>query len=300
MCEGYLHPLYAESFSEFGIPIYLPNAKGWLIKRQIPDTPYFDAMGPYPLFFCEKWKALTTDLDDLKEELVSITLVIAPRSTPSFLNFQSYFNIFRPYKDHYLLDLSLPLNQTISKSKRRNSKKVLNNVDVHLSIAPNIDLESWVNLYNCLIRRHNINGIRAFSRRAFSKQLAIPNTHCFWVSHQGRIVGGNLYYLQGNIAYAHLSAFSEEGYELGAPYAVKWTAIQTLKEKVQWINFGGGTRSNNSQTGGLELFKRGWSSIAMKSYFCGKILIENTYQELVFSKEKTANSWFPAYRNSHF
>jgi len=36
--EGYLHPLYAQSFTNIGEPLFLPRCKGWLIKRQIPGT----------------------------------------------------------------------------------------------------------------------------------------------------------------------------------------------------------------------------------------------------------------------
>lgn len=300
MREGYHHPLYSASLSEFGTPIYLPKSNGWLIRRKIPGTSYYDAIGPYPLFFCDNWNSLTEDFDDLKDNLISISFVIAPRSMQSLNRFQSYFDIFRPYKDHYILDLSQPLNQTISKNKRRNSQRALRILDVNHTVAPNINLEKWIELYDCLIERHNIKGIRAFSRDAFSKQLKIPNTHCFWANHQGKLVGGNLYFLQNNTAYAHLSAFNRQGYEFGASYAIKWEAMTVLKDKVQWINFGGGTDIKRSHSNGLELFKKGWSSQTEQSYFCGKILNMNIYREIEQQKVGTPEEWFPAYRKDEF
>jgi len=298
--EGYLHPLYAESFSEIGTPLYLPKSKGWLIKRQIPGTNYFDAMGPYPLFFCENWDVLIEDFIGLKNELVSISLVLSPFSDFPINEYQDFFEIFKVYKDHYILDLSLPLNKTISKNKQRNAKRALRNLDVELKVSPNIDLDEWVILYNCLIELHDIDGLRAFSRKSFENQIAIPNTHYFRILHNRKVVGGNLFYIQGDVAYAHLSAFTEEGYELGAAYAVKWVALNHLKKMIRWVNFGGGVDESSEKIGGLDLFKKGWSSSSEKSYFCGKILNKELYEQLSIQKSDNNNQWFPSYRYNDF
>jgi len=296
--RGYLHPLYAQSFSEMGTPLYLPKCGGWLIKREIPGTDYYDAMGPYPLFFCQDWEALTEDLSGLADQLVSVTLVVGPLVDFPEAAYEAYFEIFTPYKDHYLLDLEMPLNKSISKNKRRNARRALRELDVQLQVAPDVDLDEWVKLYECLIERHQITGIRAFSKRSFEKQVAIPNTHYFRVLHQGEPVGGNLYYLQGDQAYAHLSAFTEEGYQLGAPYAVKWAALQHLAKLTRWVNFGGSTASEGDAPDGLDKFKQGWSNTTAKSYLCGKILNPQIYQQL--ASDKDAGGWFPAYRAGDF
>ena len=166
-----------------------------------------------------------------------------------------------------------------------------------MELSPNINLDEWVSLYNCLIDRHGITDIRKFSRQSFSKQIAIPNTHYFKVRYQGRTIGGNLFYIHGRIAYAHLSAFTKEGYDLGAPYAVKWVALDYLSHFVDFINFGGGTNQNN----GLDLFKQGWSNMTRKSIFCGKILDHQKYSLIVKDLNNQDSNWFPAYRDSeHF
>ncbi len=296
--RGYLHPLYAQSFSEIGTPLDLPRSGGWLIKRVIPSTNYYDAMGPYPLFFCQDWESLTEDLSALADQLVSVTLVIGPLVDFPEAEYGAYFDILMPYKDHYLLDLKMPLNATISKNKRKNARRASRDLDVKLQVAPEIDLDEWVKLYDCLIERHQITGIRAFSRRSFEMQVAIPNTHYFRVLHQGSPVGGNLYYLHGDQAYAHLSAFTEEGYHLGAPYAVKWAALQHLAKFTRWVNFGGSTASEGDPPDGLDLFKQGWSNRTAKSYLCGKILNPQIYQQL--ASDKDASGWFPAYRAGDF
>jgi hypothetical protein len=297
--QGYLHPAYAQSFSEIGDPLFLPKSKGWLIKRQIPNTEFFDAMGPYPLFLCKNWDLLLSDLELLKNELICVSLVIPPlTSFPD--SFCQQFDICRPYKDHYLLDLSIPLNKTISKSRRKDVRKVSKNLRVELDKPPNINLDEWTFLYSNLVRRHKITGIRSFSEFSFKKQISIPETHFFRVTIDGILIGGNLFFTQGDIVYAHLSAFTDEGYDLGAPYVVKWVAINYFFEHFKWINFGGSTSNNQKNTTGLDIFKKGWSSQTMPSFFCGKILNKNKYYEIMKNTPNSNEKWFPAYRYGEF
>lgn len=294
--EGYLNPFYAESFSEIGTPIFLPKSKGWLIKRRIPDSPHFDAMGPYPLFFCKNWDLLIGDLKALKDQIISVSLVISPFSVLPQENFKWYFDQFHKYKAHYILDLSLPLDSSISKNKRRNAIRALREVSVDLVKSPNIDLFEWFDLYQNLIERHHIQGIRAFSRKSFEKQIAIPNTHYFRALYENTVVGGNLFYIHGDVAYAHLSAFTGVGYEKGAPYAIKWVALGHLADIVRWVNFGGTPDIEMGKKSGLEQFKTGWSNNSKSSYFCGKILNYDLYDQLVRSSNTNHMGFFPAYR----
>src|SRR5688500_13111911 len=75
---GYLHPGYARSFQEFGMPRELPRCRGWILARSIPALPDLDAMGCYPIFACQDWSRLHLDVDDLQNHLVSLTVVTDP------------------------------------------------------------------------------------------------------------------------------------------------------------------------------------------------------------------------------
>jgi lipid II:glycine glycyltransferase (peptidoglycan interpeptide bridge formation enzyme) len=119
------------------------------------------------------------------------------------------------------------------------------------------------------------------------------------VTYKGDNVGGNLFYIQDDVAYAHLSAFSPEGYDLGAPYAVKWIAIQHLAKIVRYINFGGAPSQEQDSSNGLSHFKQGWSNEIRKSYFCGKILNPTLYHELS-RIHPIKSTWFPAYRAGEY
>lgn len=297
---GYLDPLYARSFSEIGEPIFLPVSRGWLIKRQIPGTNYFDAMGPYPLFFCENWNALSEDLNNLKSDLVSISLVIGPLMQFPIEIYKDCFDSFYAYKDHYLLDLSLPLGTVVSSNRRKDARRALQKLTVDIKIAPDIDHQEWFLLYQNLAKRHAIKGIRAFSELCFIDQLAIPGMHFFRASYAGKVIGGSLYLVQGDTVYFHLSAFLDEGYDLDASYAVKWLALQYFAGKVRWMNLGGSTTNSGGLESGLDRFKKGWSSTTAKSYYCGKVLNPEIYQALAFSHGNVKNGWFPAYRSGDY
>ena len=78
MVTGYLHSKYAESLGEFGTPRKLPRCGGWILGRQIPGSPHHDAMGCYPLFVCQDWGQLQSDIEALDAEIVSLSLVTDP------------------------------------------------------------------------------------------------------------------------------------------------------------------------------------------------------------------------------
>lgn len=294
--EGYSHPLYAQSFQEIGQPIFLPSARGWLIKRKILGTEYYDAMAPYPLFSCEDWNALPHDLDQLRHDLVSVTLVLPPLIQLPLLTFQNYFDVFYSYKDHYILDFSIPLENSISKGRRKDARRALKQVFVEVEPSPLCYLEEWFSLYQNLISKHNITGIRTFSRASFERQLSIPGMTYFRAMNGDQVVGGNLYLLHDDIVYFHLSAFAIEGYKLDAAYAIQWFALQYFLSKAKWMNLGGGTTAGAGQIDGLDKFKMGWSSSSAKSLFCGKILDQTRYMEITSKKNQIAGGWFPAYR----
>ena len=298
--EGYLHPLYAQSFTNIGEPLFLPRCKGWLIKRQIPGTFLYDAMGPYPLFFCEDWQSLIDDLKALADQLISVSFVIGPFSEIPIKTFMEYFDQFYVYKEHYIYDTNLSLTETISKYRIRDARRALRNLTVEHKVSPDINLVEWTNLYNHLIKRHNITGIRSFSKDCFAKQLAIPNTHYFRALLKDEIVGGNIFFIQRNVAYGHLLALTPLGYKLGASHAIKWIAIQDLSNIVRWINFGGGTSRKSEQTTGLDQFKQSWTNTKKETHFCGKIFHNEIYHHLARINGLEDRNWFPSYRYNDF
>ncbi len=298
---GYMHSDYAKSLAEFGTPRELPRCGGWILERKIRGFDASDAMGCYPLFCCKDWSNLRADLDELENDLVSISIVPDPFGTYNIVDLKQCFkDVIISFKEAFIIDLRLPIHMIASKNRRKKSRRALKNVRVDECLKPVNHIEEWVNLYDTLITRHNISGIRRFSRMAFTRQLNITGTVMLRAVHKGITVGATLWYMQGEVAYGHLAAFTGTGYDLLSSYALDWYAIEYFKNKVRWLYFGPGPGIQNDPTDGLSLYKRGWSTSTRTVYFCGRIFNPKRYTEIVNAKDIVETNYFPAYRLGEF
>jgi hypothetical protein len=298
---GYMHPGYAESLVEFGTPRELHRCGGWILERQIPGFPYRDAMGCYPLFCCQDWSQLYADLEDLGDELVSLALVPGPFGEYDEACLHRCFkDVVIPFKDHFIVDLRRPMNDVVSTHHRYYARKALKSLHIEECQEPTQFIDEWVALYANLIDRHNLKGIKAFSKRAFAKQLSIPGTVMLRAMHQDVVAGAQIWFVQGEVGYSHLTALNEAGYELRASYALYWSAIECFSDKVRWLDLGAGAGAKSDGTDGLSQFKRGWSTGTRTAYFCGRIFDPERYAEIVKAKGIAATDYFPAYRKGEF
>jgi hypothetical protein len=296
---GYLHPLYAKSLSEFGMPFNLPRCGGWLLERRIPNSNLKDAMGSYPLFCCPDWRGLPPDIDKLKDRYVTISLVADPFAPVSADDLSQYFQTVRPFKNHFVIDMNDHTNRRISQHHRYYARRALKHMEVTLVDDPKACLGEWVRLYQILIDRHDLKSIKAFSKTAFSIQFEVPGLVIFRASRNGRTIGMHLWYLQSGIAYSHLSAFDHEAYSLRAAYALHWFAIQEFKrdraQDVRWIDLGAGAGVEADARNGLSAFKRGWATDQKVKYFCGSVFNWENYR-LLAETNRINSGYFPAYR----
>jgi hypothetical protein len=110
------------------------------------------------------------------------------------------------------------------------ARRALKQMRVRLVDDPKTCLDEWVRLYQILINRHHLQGIKAFSKTAFTGQFEVPGLVAFQASQNGKTVGMHLWYIQSGVAYSHLGASDQEGYSLGAAYALHWSAITEFKQ----------------------------------------------------------------------
>jgi hypothetical protein len=151
-----------------------------------------------------------------------------------------------------------------------------------------------------MIERHQITGMRRFSRESFAKQLSVPGLVMFRATEGGEPLSLDLWYVQGEVAQAHLVGTSPRGYELHTSYGLKLFILQYFTGKVRWVNLGATPGLNAQTDNGLACFKRGWSSETRTAYFCGKILNPPAYQELIRATRSEGAEFFPAYRKGEF
>src|SRR5262245_3664152 len=267
--DGYASSAYAHSLAEFGEPIELRTCGGWLLSREVPLGGR-DAMGSYPLFCCADWSRVAKDLQELPAELVSVALVADPAAdVPPELLHDCFPDICYAYKDHYFADLSRPLSTFVAAHHQRNTKRASQLLTVEHIANPHDYLDTWTGLYGELMKRHAITGIAAFSPSAFAKLMRVPGVLPF-VARAGRLIVGMLLWLvSGNVAYYHLAAYTEFGYELKASFALFWHSLETFAAQgIAWAAFGGGA-GTQSASSGLARFKQGWATESRPAYFCG-------------------------------
>lgn len=104
---GYADPAYAASLTEVGEQLLLPRCGGSILVRPTPRFDYADAIGPYPLFACANWSGLADDLSELRDELVSVSLVADPFGAWTVEELRASFpDLMVPFKEHHVVDLS--------------------------------------------------------------------------------------------------------------------------------------------------------------------------------------------------
>jgi hypothetical protein len=301
--SGYSHPRYAASLAEFGSPRALPRCGGWVLERPIAGGPFRDAMGCYPLFACQDWTRLAADLDAIGGNLVSLALVADPFGAYDEALLRRCFDRVIPFKEHFVVDLRQRQDHALPSHHQRAVRAALREVAVERCCSPLEVAEQWLVLYACLTARHRIRGIAAFSPVSLARQLEVPGLVAFRALRGGATVGMTLWYLQSDVAYYHLGAYSESGYAARASYALFWFALAYFGAsgaQPRWLNLGAGAGATPANSDGLTRFKRGWSTGTRTAYFCGRIFDAAAYSALADAGGIRADDYFPAYRWGEF
>lgn len=289
------------ALEEFGAPRSLPRSGGWLLERSIPGTSYRDAMGCYPLFACTDWSTLDQDLEELTGELVSVALVADPFGDHEVELLRRCFpDRLIPFKEHFVTDLSLPRDTFVDSQHQRKARRALEQLSVERCEYALQFVDEWNNLYANLIKRHSIRGLTEFSAASFKAQMAVPGLSLFRAARNGETAGMTLWYTDHDVAYYHLGAYSEIGYELEASFAIFWQALDHFaKQGLKWLDLGAGAGLSN-RTDGLTRFKRGWANGTRPAYFCGRIFDHSKYNEAIRARHIGPSDYFPAYRKGEF
>jgi hypothetical protein len=333
---GYAGAGYAAALAEFGRPLALPRSGGWLLERAIGDTGELDAMGPYPLFACADWSRLSSDLDALAGSLVSVTLVTDPFGGWSEAMLRGTFDHVVPFKSHFVVDLAAWTPESATRHHRYYARRALREVRVEVDAEPAARAAEWTELYETLVSRHDITGLRRFSAESFRRQLGLPGAVLLRATRRGALVGAQIWFcpLSGpamlgrpaaqGVAYSHLAASNDAGYALGAAYALHWAAIEHFRGRARWLDLGAGaglmdavgpgaglvatTAAARKKPDGLTAFKAGWTSETRPVYVCGRILAPERYRALSGSTavgsgptpSGSPTAYFPAYRTGEF
>jgi hypothetical protein len=241
--------------------------------------------------------ALRGDLERL-DDIVSLVAVADPFGNHNTAELAACFpNLHVAYKEHYVIDLTRPVFERLSNHHARNVRKATRQVDVERCKDPIRFAGDWMRLYGALIERHQIQGIAAFSRTSFEKQMHVPGLILFRAVARNETVGMVLWYQHNEIGYYHLAAYSHLGYELKASFALFASAIDYFSTRLRFLSLGAGAGIYGSEEDGLTRFKKSWATGTRTAYLCGRIFDRARYDELVRMRGVTGiANYFPLYR----
>jgi hypothetical protein len=297
--SAYIHPGYVQALAKFGISTELPRSGSWFLKRQIPGCGDFDGMGCYPYLACQDWRQLASDLEALSQDLVSFAAAPDPFGAFNLAHLRHAFpDLVLHFKDHYVADLTSPLERIISKHHQRNVRKALLNLEVECRSDPLPLLDQWMELFSLTIKRFNIKGIPAYSRESFERQFALPGVFMFLAWQGAEIIAAHLWFVHGERAYFHSAAAKAEANKSGASYALYYSVLRYFTGKVRWVDWGG--EAGFARAGSLSSFKRGWSNATRPAFFCGRIFNRERYDELTRARGIRPQGYFPSYRQGEF
>ncbi len=296
---GYLHPGYAQALHEFGAPIALPQSGGWFLRRSIPGSTLSDGMCCYPFLACQDWSMLASDLESRRRDLISFAATPDPFGNYTLADLQRAFpDHLAHFKEHHIADLHRPLEEIVSSHHRRQAERALRKVDVECVADPLRFLDEWTGLFDLTVERFQITGIRAFSREALARHLALPGAFMSLARYQGAVVAAHVQMVHGEVAYCHLAAANDIAYKVGASFALYYAELQYFADKVRWIDWGG--EAGLAKDGQLSSFKRGWSTGTRSVYFGGRIFDRERYDEIARVKQVGPTGYFPAYRKGEY
>jgi len=298
---AYFGSSYASALSEFGRPRELKRSGGWYLERSIRGSSLVDGIGTYPYLVCRDWRELAADLDDRPGDLVTFSAVPDPFGDFRIDDLERAFpDRLHHFKDHFVADLSRPLDDIVSSAHRRRAEKALHAVEVSFHERPSDLLDEWMELFGEAIVRFGIRGIPAFSRASFEQQFRVPGVVMSIARDRGVAVAAHVQFRNGDVVYAHVAAGSEEGRRLGADFALYYSEILRYRGEARWLDWGGHAGARSVAEDGLSRFKSGWSSGKRPVYFAGRIVDPRRYEALCETTGTAKGAYFPAYRQGEF
>jgi len=292
---GYSHRNFARVYGRFGDPVDLVASGGSLLRRRIPGSDFWDLTGCYPVFCCMNWPALKDDIHVLKQENASLVLVADPFLAGGEDYLAQLFDTVRPFKTHYIAELSQPLESFVPKKRILTARKALQRIDVEVSSSPAAWGEDWMALQNQSHHADDASGINVLSIDEINRLLQVPGIVALRATHHGRPVGMHLEFHQGDIVFGHFASYAPDTYSLNVSTALHVCEIEYFSDKARWIDWGG-VPGVEDKKNGLSQFKMNFSNTTRTAFLCGSVLNRSVYEHLSASCVDASASYFPAYR----
>lgn len=293
-----MHPYsteaYADSLAHWGRAVRVPEWGCSVIARPVVDD-LEDVAGTYPLGVIDQNANIRAGIDRLREQcFVSIVVTVDDFNRPSLDRLSQAFDSVSPFKTNFVYRPARGLRYGEHHAYQiRRALRVVRVGPIDLQLE-NV---AWRKLYANLVRRRRLHGLHAFpdSYHEALSRLAGVTAIGAWV--EGELVSCSVWIRYGDHVNSHLGASAEEGYAIGAAYAVYDASLRYFAD-AKVVNLGGGAGLTDSWRSGLGQFKRGFANGTAQSYMCRTVLSRAIYDALVHRLGRRVESaFFPAYRS---
>jgi len=292
---GYLSPAFGQSYGDFGTPVRLPASGLQLLRRPLgPDS--WDYIGPYPYAMCTDWSALDQDLSTLAiPGAVSLTFVADPFATGTVQKATRGWDLCRPFKTHYVADLTADWRRSRPKEMRRIARRALETHEMEIVADPAALAGTLWELYQTTVARHRVRGLQALSPATVAKQLAVPGGLLMTARDGAGLAGAMLSFCHGATANLHLMFLDPRAHRQNTSYALIHATLEALEARgLTHANLGGAAGHDDAARDGLARFKAGWTTQTRSALICGKVLDAARYDTL--AGDAGPGGFFPAYR----
>ena len=293
---GYASEAFAKACQDYGRPRRLRSCGASVLLREIGGTPFIDAMGCYPLFACQHWDRLASDLEELERDCVSLVLVSDPFSPLDQSALETIFDRVVSFKSHYVADLTVETRDFVSGKRLRSGRSLLRRMRIEIVWQPATLVDEWLQLQRELQDRHSPRATRLLTPEAVADLFATPGVTVLRATLDDELMGIHVDILAGGVVYAHLAAYSRAGYAANASSAINIFEIEFFRDKARWIDWGGNAGPADDANDGLARFKSRFATGSLPVYLCGRIFQNARYDELVRALPGSNRAYFPAYR----
>lgn len=284
----YADPAYAATACAAGDAVLPVAAWGGaaVVLRQVPETGFRDAAGPYPLLpFDPAWDVAAGLEEIAAAGAISLVLVADPLSPPATMD---RFTHQVAYKRHHLV---LGGEYRPSEHHRREIRRAAARAEA-VEIAPAEAEADWTRLYGNLAARRGF--VLDDAARFAPQALRRFGLRLFAVRERGAMTAMALWLSLDDRAWYHLGAADDAGRRSGASYLALDLSIRTLlADGIDRLVLGGGLAPIGAPPCGLDRFKAGFGNAMRPSTLLGAVLDARAYAALGGGER---SGFFPSYR----
>lgn len=287
---------YCSCLEGFGTPLELDGMPGCLLRRRIPGTGLDDLVYPYPMFTVTDEDSLLGSLRSQKTGgCVSATIVTDPLA--GFDPCSGEWDLALRWKTHLIADNALPSANTFSDKVCYYSRRAAGRFGFEVRLSPDGRpglLGDWMRLWEVLVERHGLKGLKALSPGYFQGLFALDGVLPAILSDGEGIHAIHIWIVDGNDAYSHLHASDTRAYDCSANYLLYSEELKLLSE-LGCRRCLLGSASGGGGEDGLYAFKRQFANATADNHLLGLVMDRAAYAELTGSPLHDGG-YFPAYR----